>query len=375
MMINDQSENANRIFHMQRGIIIFNTLTQNISSSSIAMVFMGDAPHYAHKGFGKEVGADIFNPNILQHRAKNSAISRVISGLTVRDYDVVISEGTLALLPSIASKLSTDTTLIYLCADHRLYDIWNTNVATSTLSKTWKKVICRFGKPFIKRLLSQSVDGVLSVSKMLERLIFKILGRSTPVSVTPPYISPSNYRMLDNVHGDLGQKSVLMVGSGKYKGIDTLIKSWSLVLRKHPEASLTIIGDNDVEVSNENIHIPGYVDSLKPYYEKTSLYIHPAKVDAFPVSVLEAMRAGVPPIVTETTGVKSEVLPVDESLVREPTADDIADGIMYYFSLNEHTKYSYSKQLHNSSINYSRRKCKKTFKTKLYNMLDEIDDL
>jgi glycosyltransferase involved in cell wall biosynthesis len=54
-------------------------------------------------------------------------------------------------------------------------------------------------------------------------------------------------------------------------------------------------------------------------------------MDTFPVTTLEAMCAGVPPLVTDRTGTRSEVRALDDGLVVESTASALAAGVAAYF--------------------------------------------
>jgi glycosyltransferase involved in cell wall biosynthesis len=49
------------------------------------------------------------------------------------------------------------------------------------------------------------------------------------------------------------------------------------------------------------------------------------------VSTLEALRAGVPPLVTTAAGTRSEARAVDDSLVVDPTPTALAAGVVDYF--------------------------------------------
>jgi glycosyltransferase involved in cell wall biosynthesis len=55
-------------------------------------------------------------------------------------------------------------------------------------------------------------------------------------------------------------------------------------------------------------------------------------MDTFPVSTLEAMRAGLPPLVTRTTGTRSEAREIDPSLVVETNEYALSRGVREYFA-------------------------------------------
>jgi len=79
------------------------------------------------------------------------------------------------------------------------------------------------------------------------------------------------------------------------------------------------------------------VSDISPYLEKASIYVQSSKADAFPVSTLEAMRAGLPAIVTMNVGVKSVVQKLSPSFVVS-TAEEIADRVIKYWNLPHEAK-------------------------------------
>jgi len=100
-----------------------------------------------------------------------------------------------------------------------------------------------------------------------------------------------------------------------------------------PEAELTIVGEgHPKEWGNvPGITVRGYVEDLTEIFENSSLYVQPARADAFPVTVLEAMQAGLVPLVTKTTGSRSLVSKLNNGLVVEPEPSALASGIVQYF--------------------------------------------
>lgn len=101
------------------------------------------------------------------------------------------------------------------------------------------------------------------------------------------------------------------------KGVDIFLE----IARKLPSKKFLVFGytrENEKKLSNVIYH--RYIESFRGYCMKvarTHLMIHPSRHDSFCLGVLEAMRLGVIPIVSENTGVKElmngvgEVLPLD----------------------------------------------------------------
>ena len=70
----------------------------------------------------------------------------------------------------------------------------------------------------------------------------------------------------------------------------------------------------------------GITSPFAPYnVSRCSVYIHPARLEAFGASVVEAMATGLIPIVTEMTGAKDLVKQVDPSLIVPVNVDAISE--------------------------------------------------
>jgi glycosyltransferase involved in cell wall biosynthesis len=96
------------------------------------------------------------------------------------------------------------------------------------------------------------------------------------------------------------EKSILYVGiDWKRKGGPELVDAFQMVLAKHPDASLTIVGANPkVEVPNCTVlgRIPP--EEVAQYYEKATVFCLPTHLEPFGIAFLEAMHARLPVIGT-----------------------------------------------------------------------------
>lgn len=66
----------------------------------------------------------------------------------------------------------------------------------------------------------------------------------------------------------------------------------------------------DEWISNIRLHYVPYqrdLSKIKAYYQAADLYLHPAKVDTFPTSILEALACGLPVIATNVGGIPEQV--------------------------------------------------------------------
>ena len=98
-------------------------------------------------------------------------------------------------------------------------------------------------------------------------------------------------------------KRVIAVGRLDYqKGFDRLLRIWKDVALKFPEWILTIAGDGSlkedlVEQSKKlgiknQVEFVGNVDQIQKYYLQSSIFVLTSRHEGLPLSLLEAMEAG-----------------------------------------------------------------------------------
>jgi len=157
----------------------------------------------------------------------------------------------------------------------------------------WKERLGVLRKMFYKRYLSY-VDGFIAVSEKIKKDIRDYIDR--PVVVTRPFLVNKFKRKKRELN-----KNVLFIGNeAEEKGFGYLIKSMEYL----PDFELFLVGDcyKKIRTKKANVHIEGRVPSLKKYFEKCSIYAHPAAFDPCPVVVWEAMYAGLIPIISNGIG-------------------------------------------------------------------------
>lgn len=342
-------------------------------TESVALVYRGSSPHPAHAGFAEAIDADVVGLDSITVRDFHTSIlGEVINGLLLDEYDIIIAEGTRVLYGIFANQLLRDTTLIYLGCDQALYKLISDDY---TIDSGINSVIKNHGVSILKRLFEAYVDGAIVISRFTESYVSEFLSPDTPVGLSAPYIQPEVYEELGNVDPALETKTAVTVGaSSRYKGVDLLVDAWPAVREKHPESKLKIVGNGHPKKyeQTEGVEVLGFVDSLSDVHNQASLYVQPSRVDGFAVTVVEAMRAGLPPIVTSTTGSKVEVKKIDESLVSAPNCEDLATTIIRYFDLKSDDKIFISTNARIISKKYKSKIKKASFREAYNSVLEQI---
>ena len=124
------------------------------------------------------------------------------------------------------------------------------------------------------------------------------------------------------------------------KGIWHLVKAFSIVEKKHPEARLVVLGagnwDEYKEMAgkmglSDKIYLPGNRKNPFPYVAKSDIYVCSSNHEGFPNAVLEAMALKKPLISADCKTGPREIVLDDEqynSLITEiPSGDSIKKPI------------------------------------------------
>jgi phosphatidylinositol alpha-mannosyltransferase len=140
-----------------------------------------------------------------------------------------------------------------------------------------------------------------------------------------------------------GRPTVLFVGRlEKRKGLRFLLRAWPLVLQRHPEARLVVVGrGRPLEGykrfaqrqgwSNSDVVFAGYVsaEDLPRYYQSCDVFCAPnTGQESFGIVLLEAMAAGAPIVASDIAGYRDVVTRDDQGLLVEPkNSGAIADAV------------------------------------------------
>jgi len=299
-------------------------------AARVAMLYQD--PHPAHRGFAEAIGADLVDYHRIPAGPLADTIAEdVLNGLQYPNYDVYLIEGSRPLYAALTRRFTRGGTLIYLCADHGFHELGNTDFEGDS---GFKSLIGKFGRPAVRAVSRRGIDGVVAVSEFAAEFTRPIVGSDTPITIAHPYIQPETYTALNGVTPDLSANIAVTVGRAwRYKGVDLLVDAWSTVREEFPKAELHVVGNGHPEAYDEapGVYRRGYVEELADAFEPASVFVQPSRVDTFPVSTLEAMRAGLVPLVTETTGTRSEASQVDSSLVVPADVQSLAEGVRNYF--------------------------------------------
>src|SRR5262245_20852010 len=200
------------------------------------------------------------------------------------------------------------------------------------------------------RLMAAGAGAVVTVSADLSRFFCRTTG--TPLDRVrviyngidlgaSPAARGSNVELLESAGIPRGTKVVGAVGNlYPVKGHLDLIRATPTILKHCPTANVVILGRgalHDALVAEaealgirHRIHLLGYRDDVGEWLRTMDVFTMPSHSEGLPLSLLEAMAAGVPPVVTQVGGMP-EVVQQGETGFIVPPGDvaALADRISF----------------------------------------------
>lgn len=317
--------------------------------------------HPAHRGFAETVGADdvVVRLRGLPAPVGDTFLTDLYSGFAAdlprRDVYVTENDAVLYAAPFIKRR-HPDATVLHLAASDRLLGYAYSRRPDDTwLQGAKRRANRRLDTALLQQLLVRYCDGAIAMSAFARDRIRRFAGGSFPIRVANPYVQPAAYAALASVDPDLDANVAVMVGEWRdHKGVDLIVAAWPRVRERHPDAELRLVGRGfpGAYADVPGVTVRGFVDSLEAELAAASLYVHPAHIEAFGVSVVEAMRAGLPAVVTETTGARSAVEAADDSLVVPPTREALAARVSAYFDAGGEERRELSRACRDASEPY-----------------------
>lgn len=354
--------------------------------TKIGMICDGDVrsspcSHPTHEGFGRAVDAEFLPLSgvSLPGPMRNSVAADILRARQVREFDISYYDVVLFeyghfyhALPFIHTHFPDVTTI--LIATHQIYGHRRFDFGEGVQNRL-RRLDRRVSTTLIHNRLAEA-DGVIAVSDLVADYVRQVTP-GTPVEVATPYIQPAVDRQLMTVTPNLKSHSAAVICDARpHKGVDILVRAWPAIRKEFPDATLQVVGNGHpqryAQVSGVTVH--GYVEDLTDVLPDVSLYVHPARVDAWAVAVIEAMRAAIPPIVTETTGARSAVRRLDLQLVTEPRPSDLKRAISQYFERPTSSKEFLSRRAREIAGEYLEPDRTALFVDALTTLLDRVDE-
>jgi glycosyltransferase involved in cell wall biosynthesis len=257
----------------------------------------------------------------------------------VKNYDVVTIESLWQYPTFIAGRACRAANVPYVLSPNGMLDSW------SLSQKAWKKrpYMALIERPTLKgaRAIHLTSEGELNNSH-LERW-------RTPKVVIPLGLPKSKYINLPERdafirrYPDLnGKRGVLFLGRLHYKKQpDVAISAFHRACSEMPDACLVLAGTGEDAYVNhlrelvkrlgiqEQVLFTGLLqgDAVKEAYRAASLFVLPSWQENFGLSMVEAMAAECPIIVSDHVDLASDIKKANAGLVVPPKAEETAEAI------------------------------------------------
>jgi len=271
--------------------------------SDVAFIFSKKA-HGASQNFAKAVNADFYP-------VSRYSLHKIF---TIPKHEYYLVESVFALTYPVMKRklLRQKSKIIFRC---------NSNLFSNEPGRYFQGNFLT--KRYIKFLLN-NVDGIIAVSKMVEddakRRCKKELGKDIKTKIVYSFVD--NPEKWLKVKPDIKSKNFLAIGYIRHhKGFDILLKTFEIIGKKHPDAKLFLAGTSDDDLKRyglekpENVFALGFTKNMDKYAEKCAFFIATPRYEPGPTASIEAMAAGLVPIVNHMTGHKDHVKKVSKDLV------------------------------------------------------------
>lgn len=352
----------------------------------IAFVYRGDgsgspAAHPLHQSWAESVDADeiiVEVPSWIPSPLTSTSVGDFLYNTKIAPFDkhdvyVFESPASIYAAPMI-HRLDSEAIKVDLETSWRLFGAEAYTFSHLPLGLDFLRSQDRRLDGFLlQKLLTQYFDGVVTVSKMMQNKLRQSL--NIPIHISYPFIDEVLSQKLIQLTPELRTNIAVTVGTARdHKGVDRLVENWSEVRSVHSDAELVIIGSGHPAryKSVSGVTVAGYVESLIEWFPRFSLAIHPARIDAFPISTLETMLAGIPTLVTENTGTKEVVSNIDNQLITPSTSEGIVAGVSEYFDLAITERQKLSRDTQEAVSSYVEPERMSDFKRTLDELVDQI---
>lgn len=171
-----------------------------------------------------------------------------------------------------------------------------------------KKILKNQDKPkFIQKVKLSVLDKIMNITgnKYDEFVVLTNDNLSEWKSLNNLQVIPNPLPFYPEQPSKLTNRKVITVGNhGFQKGFDRLLKSWKMVVERHPDWKLEIYGKFDIEKRHvklaEKLNLGDTVSFFPPVrnihekYKEASVYAMSSRSEGFGMVLIEAMAYGVP---------------------------------------------------------------------------------
>lgn len=275
------------------------------------LIFLYNHPHPVHGAWAESVYAEF-----LQDRARFRipGVSRIIKSLITLckippDTDIILCESFSQLIAgSLWKSFHPEKKLACIVSDPKVYYLQQ-NSWPAKKCYTWMLRQCNLLLP-----TSPLMASLIPECTAIKKIVF-------------PYVNLARYAPH---HANLKTHAIIFTGRiGHEKGADRTIQAFQLLRQHVPDAQLFMVGFGDLQDALQQLEIPGitftgWQEHPETFLEKSSIYLSLARIEPAGIAILEAMAAGLIPVVSEGVGNKYIVERISKELIVKNEAEAAA---------------------------------------------------
>lgn len=253
-------------------------------------------------------------------------------GLTTPTHKYYFVESVMSMLLPITKRMLGHRITIIFRGNDGLFGETETTAYLATKNPLKRRILL---------FLIKHMDGISVEAEPQKAEVAK--WTRAPVEVCESYVE--NKRVLEKIKPNLKTKSFLFVGAYRppydHKGIEQLIAIFND--KEMQEYKLIIIGKETEKLkqrAEKNIEILDFVEDKDEYYKQATFYIHLPKYEAGPITLLEAITAGLIPITNTNAGHHNIIKRVKKECVLESniSKEEVVKGIKAIISFSQGEK-------------------------------------
>ncbi len=221
-------------------------------------------------------------------------IHAIWQGLTTPTHKYYFVESVMSMLLPITKRMLGNNVTIIFRGNDGLFG----ETATAAYLATKNPI-----KKYILLFLIKNMDGISVEAEPQKAEVAQ--WTKAPIEVSESYVENKEY--LENIKPNLNTNTFLFIGAYRppydHKNIEQLIEIFNN--KEMQEYKIIIIGKDTEELkqkAKENIQILDFVENKDEYYKQATYYIHLPKYEAGPITILEAMTAGLIVITNTNAG-------------------------------------------------------------------------
>ena len=162
--------------------------------------------------------------------------------------------------------------------------------------------------------------------------------------INPPYVSEYATNSTDHMHSENESFTIAFIGRLlKSKGIHLLIESFAEFVAHHPDAQLTLAGDDPNDTATrliEKYELSGSVNFVGEIPHRAAIeqlaeadvLVLPSTSEGMPRVIIEAFELGVPVVATRVGDIPKLISHGETGFLIEPTSDSITHALSRMYS-------------------------------------------